>query len=158
MHCVVYVPIGGGYNATHSQVEFTAVTCIPPRGVQVIAVNSTWECVALCPLPMGRYTMRCIPRGNYMGSILGGENADFLYLEKRGTRTFFWRPCVPFFKVPKTGFRRRILLWIQGKSGNIKNCLYICVSKCIKTYMFGTRKKKTYWPDPTLTKKNLLFF
>ena len=64
MHCVVYVPIGGGYNATHSQVEFTAVTCIPPRGVQVIAVNSTWECVALCPLPMGRYTMRCIPKWN----------------------------------------------------------------------------------------------
>jgi len=142
MHCVVHVPIGGGYNAIHSQMEFTGITCTPRGGVQVIPVNSTWERVALYPSPMGTYTTQCIPRGNYMGSILGVKTAIFLYLEKRGTRTFFWRPCVPFFKVPKTGFRRRILLSFEGKSGNLKNFLYICVSKCIKTYMFGTRNKK----------------
>ena len=80
VHCVVYVPIGGGYNATHSQVEFTGVTCTPRGGVQVIPVNSTWECVALYPPPMGTYTTQCIPRGNFMGATMGVEKQHFLVL------------------------------------------------------------------------------
>ena len=101
MHCVVYAPIGGGYNATHSRVEFTGITCAPQGGLQVIPVNSTWGCVALYPPPMGTYTTQCIPRGNFMGSTWGGSfrgKRGYLGTLQNGTHG------VPFCKVPKRGF------------------------------------------------------
>ena len=104
MHCVVYVPIGGGYNATHSRVEFTGITCAPRGGLQVIPVNSIRGCVVLYSPPMGTYTTQCIPRGNFMGATMGGSKGVILVLCKISHTAFFLDAVCEILLRPKTGF------------------------------------------------------